>query len=267
MSITGQKYDTKSGVRRVILTTGPQLHPFSNAQNAAQNYYCRAFDMNGFQYEIDLQAMPPGVTIQQIEPNQVWWVEKRTTLYRLYLYGGTYNPTTRQIDSTGLLPQFPPTWASYYDTTTQIAPNSATPYAVTFNTTQGQQGFTLVSGSQITATAAGVYVFQFTAQAVTNAGGTSAYKFSTWLRQNGVDVPYTSGEVSMYAKTPETLLSWNFVQQMNAGDYVEMMWAVDTGGTIWIAAQPAPANGYAPAYSKPPYGPEIPSWSMTVSQA
>jgi len=267
MSVTNKRFDTNSGVRRVIISSKPQLHPFSNSATAAKNYFCYGVDMNGFQYEIDLQAMPPNMSINQIDVNQVWWVEKRTTLYRLYLYAGIYNTKTRQIDSLGLLPQFPPTWASYYDTTNQIAPVASTPYKVTFNTIQGQQGFTLVDNSRITATAAGVYVFQFTAQAVTDAGGNSTYNFTTWLRQNGIDVPYTAGEVSMYARNPNTLLSWNFVQEMNAGDYIEMMWATDTGGTIWIAAQPAAANGYAPAYSKPPYGPEIPSWTMTVSQA
>ena len=267
MSIISSQGSANHGVRRVIITTAAALHPLSQAPNATKNYFCKAVDMKGFQIEIDMQALPPGVTYNQIQPNQVWWVEKRTTLYRLYLYGGTYDPKTRQINSAGLLPQFPPTWASYYDTTSQIALVASTPYKVTFNTTQGQQGFTLVDNSRITATAAGVYVFQFTAQAVTDAGGNSTYNFTTWLRQNGIDVPYTAGEVSMYARTPKTLLSWNFVQEMNAGDYIEMMWAVDTGGVIWIAAQPAAANGYAPAYSKPPYGPEIPSWTMTVSQA
>lgn len=106
MSVTGRQFDTKAGVRRVILTTGPQLHPFSAASNASQNYYCRGFDMNGFQYEIDLQAMPPGVNVGQLAPNQVWWVEKRTSLYRLYLYGGTYDPITRQIDSTAYPPGY-----------------------------------------------------------------------------------------------------------------------------------------------------------------
>ena len=89
-----------NGVRKVTLTTGPQLHPFSSVQTATKNYYCNGVDTKGFQYEIDLQAMPPGVSIDQLGPNQVWWVEKRTSLYRLFLYAGVMDPTTRQIDST-----------------------------------------------------------------------------------------------------------------------------------------------------------------------
>jgi hypothetical protein len=267
MSVTGKLYDPNSGVRRVIIASNPQLHPFSNVDSAANNYYCLANDMKGFQIEVDLQALPPGVTIDQIQPNQVWWVEKRTSLYRLYLYGGIYDPAFRRINSTGFLPQLPITWASYYDTTTQIAPIAGTPYKVTFDTIQGQKGFTLVSGSQITATTVGTYMFQFTAQCVTNAGGTNTSNLTIWLRQNGINVPYTSGELSMYAKNPNVLASWNFIQKMNAGDYIEMVWSTDTNNSIWVAAQPAAANGYAPAYPNPTYGPEIPSWTMTVSQA
>jgi len=94
----------KEGVRRVIITTAAALHPLSQAQNASKHYYCKAVDMKGFQIEIDLQALPAGVTHDQIKPNQVWWVEKRTSLYRIYLYAGIYNPATRRINSTDALP-------------------------------------------------------------------------------------------------------------------------------------------------------------------
>ena len=92
------------GVVRVTLTTLPQLHPFSAASNAAQNYICYGIDTKGFQVEIDLQAMPPGVTLSQLQADQVWWVEKRTSLYRLFLYAGTFNRTINQVNSTTPLP-------------------------------------------------------------------------------------------------------------------------------------------------------------------
>ena len=106
MSVTGKLYDPNSGVRRVILASNPQLHPFSNVDSAPNNYYCLANDMKGFQVEIDLQALPPGITLSQLAPNQVWWVEKITTLYRIFLYGGTYDPKTRQINSTAYPPGY-----------------------------------------------------------------------------------------------------------------------------------------------------------------
>jgi hypothetical protein len=107
MSVTNKMYDPSSGVRRVTITTGPQLHPFSQSLNAAKNYYCLGLDTKGFQYQIDLQALPVGVTIEQIQPNQVWWVEKRTSLYRLYLYAGQFDAATKQVVSTAPLPADP----------------------------------------------------------------------------------------------------------------------------------------------------------------
>ena len=109
MSVTNKGYDPNSGVRKITITTGPQLHPLSAPTNAAKNYYCLGLDSKGFQYQIDLQAMPVGVTIEQIQPNQVWWVEKRTSLYRLYLYAGQYDPAAKQVVSTATLPMDPNT--------------------------------------------------------------------------------------------------------------------------------------------------------------
>lgn len=246
----------KDGVIRVILTTAPALHPLSKAPNASQNYYCKAIDMKGFQIEVDLQALPPGVNHAQIQPNQVWWVEKRTTLYRIYLFAGIYDPATRRIDSTGLLPQFPPTWANYYDTTSQTIIGVGIPQVVSFDTVVGQQGFTLVSGTRIQALAAGVYNFQFSVQlALVSTAGTANYNASIWMRQNGVDIPWSAGEIGIYAKTGFSLPSWNFIQEMKTDDYLELAWATDS------------TNIYSLAQSSPPYGPSVPSWTLTVAQA
>lgn len=104
MALNNSSFNPNDGVRRVIIITEPVLYPQSAAANASKDYFCKAIDMKGFQIEIDLQALPPGVTYDQIKINQVWWVEKRTTRYRLYLYGGIYDPEYQTIDSTDPLP-------------------------------------------------------------------------------------------------------------------------------------------------------------------
>jgi hypothetical protein len=155
MSISGKLYDSNSGVRRVILTTSPELHPLSNATGATQNYYCLGFDMKGFQYQIDLQSIPAGVTIDQIQANQVWWVEKRTTLYRLYLYGGIYDPQTRQINSTAVLP--PPANSTFNAVTISgltVSGNTTVSRLnvngdTTINGNLTVSGYTTLSGAQI----------------------------------------------------------------------------------------------------------------------
>jgi len=264
MSVSGKQYDPNSGVRRVILTTYPELHPFSKVQGAPQNYYCKAVDMKGFQIEVDLQAYPAGVTLDQIEPNQVWWVEKRTSLYRFYLYAGTYNPQTRQIDSTGLLPNDTTAkyYANYYSTVTQTAPLANTPYATTYNATSDANGFSVDStGSKITAQYAGTYQFVFTAQVINyNSSGSATNNLSFWSRMNGIDVPWSAGEYTVFSKgggvTPGLVVGWNFITEMNAGDYVQLMWGVDNSSNyLQLVAQPSP-----------PYGPAIPSVTITAQQ-
>ena len=221
MNIGGERTNSNLNVRRVILTTGPQLHPLSNAPGAPNNYYCLGLDMKGFQIEIDLQAYPANMSLNQIAPNQVWWVEKRTSLYRLYLYGGTYDPTTRQINSTGNLPTDTTAkyYANYYSTKTQSAPLANTPYATTYNVTTDANGFYVdATGSQITAMYAGTYQFIFTAQIINyNSSGSATNNLSFWSRMNGIDVPWSAGEYTAFSKgggvTPGLVVGWNLLQK------------------------------------------------------
>jgi hypothetical protein len=220
--------------------------------------------MKGFQIEIDMQALPPGVTYDQIQPNQVWWVEKRTTLYRLYLYGGTYNPSTRQITSTDQLPQIisPKYYANYYSTQTQTAPVAQKPYLAIFDVTSDANGFTIDSTStKITSTYGGTYQFIFSAQVINNnTSGTATNNATFWIRQNGIDVPWSAGEVTSFSKgggvTPGLLESWNFIVEMQPGDYIQLVWSTDNSSNyLQIVAQPSP-----------PYGPAVPSFTITATQ-
>lgn len=89
----------KTAARKVIISTYAEQSPLSYSQSVPNTYYCLAYDLSGFQYTIDLQARPPGVEIWTITPNQVWWVEKGTSQYRLTLFAGYFDPNTNTIDS------------------------------------------------------------------------------------------------------------------------------------------------------------------------
>ena len=47
------------------------------------------------------------------------------------------------------------------------------------------------------------------------------------MAENGVDVPNSSSQVRIRGNNAETVAAWNFLLQMNAGDYFELMWEVD----------------------------------------
>lgn len=119
-----------------------------------------------------------------------------------------------------------PRYGSFYDTTTQTAAAINTAYAMTFNTTDLSSGVTVGSPtSRIYVDTANVYNIQFSAQLDKTAGGVGLVYI--WLRKNGTNVPSSASQVRIQGNNAETVAAWNFLLQMNAGDYFELMWEVD----------------------------------------
>jgi len=119
-----------------------------------------------------------------------------------------------------------PRFGSFYDTTTQTAAAINTAYAMTINTTDLSQGVYIGSpASRIYVDRPNVYNVQFSAQLDKTTGGTGLVWI--WLRKNGVDVPDSTGFVRLQGNNAELLAAWNYLVQLNAGDYIELMWEVD----------------------------------------
>lgn len=119
---------------------------------------------------------------------------------------------------------------SFQDSTTQTAAiNTAT--AMTFNTTDTPvtNEVSIVSNSRITVTYPGVYNLQFSSEFQNT--DTQLHDVNIWLRQNGVDVPLSTGLVSVpntHGGVPgHTIVSWNYFISMAASDYVELYWSTD----------------------------------------
>lgn len=143
-------------------------------------------------------------------------------------------------------------FGSFYDTTNQTAAVINTAYAVTFDTTDLSEGVYRGSPtSRIYVDEPGIYNFQFSAQLDKTAGGVGVFDF--WIRVNGVDVSNSAGRVRIQGNNAELVSAWNFLTRMKAGDYFELMWAVDDI-TCQITAFPAAV----------PH-PGIPSVILTVS--
>lgn len=145
-----------------------------------------------------------------------------------------------------------PRYGSFYDTTDQTAAVINTAYPMTFNTTDLSFGVTRGSPtSRIFVDRANVYNIQFSAQFINTGGG--AHRVWVWLRKNGTNVPNTATVLRIKGNNTEAVAAWNFLLQMNAGDYFELMWEVDNTG-ISLFADPATA-----------VHPAIPSVILTVT--
>jgi hypothetical protein len=145
-----------------------------------------------------------------------------------------------------------PRYGSFYDTTTQTAAAINTAYAMTFNTVDLSVGVTVGSPtSRIYVDRPNVYNVQFSAQVDKTAGGVALVW--VWLRKNGVNVPDTSGQIRIQGNNAELIVGWNYIIQLNAGDYIELMWEVDDTSVI-LLADPASA-----------VHPSVPSIILTVT--
>ena len=145
-----------------------------------------------------------------------------------------------------------PRYGSFYDTTTQTAAAINTAYAMTFNTTDLSVGVTRgTPTSRIFVDRPNVYNVQFSAQLDKTAGGVGLVWI--WLRKNGVNVPDSAGQIRIQGNNAEILAAWNYVIQLNAGDYIELMWEVDDTSVILLAEAASAVH------------PSVPSIILTVT--
>jgi hypothetical protein len=145
-------------------------------------------------------------------------------------------------------------YGSFYDTTTQTAAAINTAYAMTFNTIDLSVGVTRgTPTSRIYVDTLNIYNIQFSAQIVNTTGGGGAHRAWIWLRKNGVDVPDSATVIRIQGNNTEAVAAWNFLLEMNQGDYFELMWAVDNTG---VQLQTFAASAFYPV---------VPSIILTVT--
>lgn len=145
-----------------------------------------------------------------------------------------------------------PRFGSFYSTVDQTAAAINTAYAFTYNTTDLSQGVFLGSPtSRVLVDRPNVYNIQFSAQFINTAGG--AHQAWVWLSKNGSALANTATVLRVAGNNTENVAAWNFLLQMNAGDYFELMWEVsDTA----LSLHADPASAIHPA---------IPSIILTVT--
>jgi hypothetical protein len=140
----------------------------------------------------------------------------------------------------------------------QAAANTTTAYPITYNNTDSDSnGVSIVSNSQLTFAYAGVYDIQFSAQ-VDRISGSGTDTIDIWFRKNGTDISNSNTVITVSggAAAAKTVAAWNYMVELNANDYIELMWRTsDT--RLELIADAAGTN---------PTRPAIPSIILTASQ-
>ena len=128
---------------------------------------------------------------------------------------------------------------------------------ITYNTTIYSNGVTVANGSRLTIANAGVYNIQFSIQWLkSDAGSDIVY---LWFRKNGVDVANSNSSWTLTGSNGRLTASLNYVNTVNANDYVELVWwSADAN----LSADADPAVAAVPGVS--PAQPAIPSVIVTV---
>ena len=179
--------------------------------------------------------------------------------------------------------EFP--YGSFQDTANQTISSTTTAYPMTYNTVDFAEGVSMVSGSRLTVSKAGIYDVQFSCQ-FTNSDS-SIHDVDIWLRKNGTDVPLSRGQISIPNRhgsiNGAILPSWNYLINLAANDYVELIWSASSTSITMITlptatspTRPAAAssivtityvsnNGYTSNIFTEPYISSVTNGSAVIS--
>lgn len=149
-------------------------------------------------------------------------------------------------------------YGAFQDSTDQTAANTTTAYAITFDTTDFNNGVTLSNSSRLNVSQAGIYNIQFSVQFKNTTNDTQ--DVDVWFKKNGTNIDNSNSRFGLPARKssgdPSHLISaMNFFVSMETNDYIEIMWRPsDVGVSIEHFAT-----------SSTPTRPAIPSVIATVT--
>ena len=149
-------------------------------------------------------------------------------------------------------------YGAFQDGTDQTAANTTTAYAITFDTTDFNNGVTLSNSSRLNVSQSGIYNIQFSVQLVNTTN--ASVDIDIWFRKNGTNIDKSNSRFGLAPRKslgdPFHLIgAINFFVSLDTNDYVELMWRTsDVGAYI---------EHYAA--SSTPTRPSIPSVIATVT--
>ena len=127
-------------------------------------------------------------------------------------------------------------------TTDQTAASINTAYALTYTSSIADGVTNGTPASRLVFAEAGQYMISFSAQIASTSSSTVNFWF--WPRVNGTDVTGSTMKNALHSNNSVLVVSRSAIFDLQAGDYLEAMWAVDsTSGFLHATA----ATAFAPA--------------------
>jgi hypothetical protein len=134
-------------------------------------------------------------------------------------------------------------YGAFCSTGSQTNPVANISRSMQLDTVEHSNGVSVVAGSRITFAHAGVYNIQSSAQLDSTSAGDKTVNI--WFKKNGSNVARSNTQINVAKQAGDKVVAaWNYVDSVNANDYIEIMWqATDTSMQLFAAT----ATGNMPA--------------------
>ena len=137
-------------------------------------------------------------------------------------------------------------------TTDQTAVAINTAYALTYTSSTSDGIANGTPASRIVFDEAGQYMISFSAQIASTSSSTVNFWF--WPRVNGSDVAGSTMKNALHQNGSVLVVSRSAIFELNAGDYLEAMWAVDS------------TNGFLDATAATAFAPAAPASTIAITR-
>lgn len=144
---------------------------------------------------------------------------------------------------------------AFHSEVSQSATTADTVLVMSAATTDFSYGVTISSDGKITVASGGTFNLQFSSVFQKTQGGTIEF-VSVWPRINGSNVSWSNTDLSMANNNELIVAAWNFIFELNAGDFVELVWSSTTSEMVMVALPP----------QSTPTRPGTPSVIITLTQ-
>ena len=137
-------------------------------------------------------------------------------------------------------------------TTDQTAAVINTAYALTYTSSIADGVTNGTPASRLVFEEAGPYMISFSAQIASTSSSTVNFWF--WPRVNGVDVSGSTMKNALHSNSSVLVVSRSAIFDLQAGDYLEAMWAVDS------------TSGFLDATASTAFAPSAPASTIAITR-